>query len=72
MEKTQEDIIIARRNTNRSLEGDRVLVYQIKKRNNGKREGKVVEVLVRATQDYVGILEIKKDFGFVLQIIFFP
>ena len=61
----EEDIFIARRNTNRSLEGDRVLVYQIKKRNNGKREGKVVEVLVRATQDYVGILEIKKDFGFV-------
>ena len=61
----EEDIFIARRNTNRSLEGDRVLVYQIKKRNNGKREGKVVEVLERATQDYVGILEIKKDFGFV-------
>ena len=61
----EEDIFIARRNTNRSLDGDRVLVYQIKKRNNGKREGKVVEVLERATQDYVGILEIKKDFGFV-------
>ena len=59
------DIFIARRNTNRSLDGDRVLVYQIKKRNNGKREGKVVEVLERAKQDYVGILEIKKDFGFV-------
>ena len=37
----EEDIFIARRNTNRSLDGDRVLVYQIKKRNNGKREGKV-------------------------------
>ena len=61
----EEDIFIARRNTNRSLDGDRVLVYQIKKRNNGKREGKVVEVLERATQDYAGILEIKKDFGFV-------
>ena len=61
----EEDIFIARRNTNRSLDGDRVLVCQIKKRNNGKREGKVVEVLERATQDYVGILEIKKDFGFV-------
>ena len=61
----EEDIFIARRNTNKSLDGDRVLVYQIKKRNNGKREGKVVEVLERATQDYVGILEIKKDFGFV-------
>ena len=61
----EEDIFIARRNINKSLDGDRVLVYQIKKRNNGKREGKVVEVLERATQDYIGILEIKKDFGFV-------
>ena len=61
----EEDIFIARRNTNRSLDGDRVLVCPIKKRNKGKREGKVVEVLERATQDYVGILEIKKDFGFV-------
>ena len=34
----EEDIFIARRNTNRSLDGDRVLVYQIRKKNNGKRE----------------------------------
>ena len=61
----EEDIFIARRNTNRSLDGDRVLVYQIKKRNNGKKEGEVVEVLERTTQDYLGILEKKKDFGFV-------
>jgi len=61
----EEDIFIARRNTNRSLDGDRVLVYQIKKRNNGKKEGEVVKVLERTTQDYVGILEKKKDFGFV-------
>ncbi len=61
----EEDIFIARRNTNRSLDGDRVLVYQIKKRNNGKKEGEVVEVLERNSQDYIGILERKKDFGFV-------
>ena len=34
----EEDIFIARRNTNKSLDGDRVLVYQIKKRNNGKEK----------------------------------
>ena len=61
----EEDIFIARRNTNRSLDGDRVLVYQIKKRNNGKREGEVIEVLERTSQGYIGILERKKDFGFV-------
>ena len=65
MPEDEEDIFIARRNTNRALDGDRVLVYQIRKRNNGKREGEVVEILERASQDYIGILDKKKDFGFV-------
>lgn len=60
-----DDIFIARRNTNRSLDGDRVLVYQLRQRNSGKREGEVVEVLERSSHDYIGILERKKDFGFV-------
>jgi ribonuclease R len=61
----QEDVFIARKNTNRSLNGDTVLVYQIKKSKGGKREGEVVEVIQRATKNYIGILEKKKDFGFV-------
>ena len=61
----QEDVFIARRNTNKALEGDHVLVYQSKRRKNGKKEGEVVEILQRATQDFIGILERKKDFGFV-------
>ena len=65
MPEDEEDIFIARRNTNRALDGDQVLVYQIRKRNNGKREGEVVEILERASQDYIGILDRKKDFGFV-------
>ena len=61
----QEDVFIARRNTNKALDGDHVLVYQSKRRKNGKKEGEVVEILQRATQDFVGVLERKKDFGFV-------
>jgi len=65
MPEDKEDIFIARRNTNRALDGDRVLVYQIRKINTGKREGEVVGILERASQDYIGILDRKKDFGFV-------
>ena len=65
MPEDEEDIFIARRNTNRALDGDRVSVYQIRKRNNGKREGEVLEILERSSQDYIGILDRKKDFGFV-------
>lgn len=61
----QEDVFIARRNTNKALDGDHVLVYQSKRRNKGKKEGEVVEIIQRASQDYIGILERKKDFGFV-------
>ena len=65
MPKEEEDIFIPRRNTNRSLDGDMVLVYQTKRKKNGKREGEVVEIISRASKDYIGILEKKKDFGFV-------
>jgi len=65
MPKEEEDIFIPRRNTNRSLDGDMVLVYQTKRKKNGKREGEVVEIISRVSKDYIGILEKKKDFGFV-------
>lgn len=65
MPNEEEDIFIPRRNTNRSLDGDMVLVYQTKRKKNGKREGEVVEIISRASKDYIGILEKKKDFGFV-------
>jgi ribonuclease R/exosome complex exonuclease DIS3/RRP44 len=61
----EDDIFITRRNTNRSLDGDRVLVYEFRKSKKGRREGEVVKVLERSFCDYIGILEHKKDFGFV-------
>ena len=60
-----EDTFIARKNINRALDGDRVLVYTFKRKRNGKKEGEVVEVLERKRQNFVGILERRKDFGFV-------
>ena len=61
----EEDVFIARKNTNRALDGDKVLVYLIKRRNKGKSEGEVLEIKERASQDYIGVFERKKDFGFV-------
>jgi ribonuclease R len=61
----EEDIFIARKNTNRSLDGDKVLVYVMKRKKSGKFEGEVVEVLQRASKDFIGVLEKKRDFGFV-------
>ena len=61
----EQDVFISRDNINRSLDGDRVLVNLIKRRNNGKKNGEVIEIKKRATQNYLGVFERKKDFGFV-------
>ena len=65
MPEEDEDIFIARKNTNRALDGDTVSVYVLRTKKNGRREGEVVSVTERARKNYVGILELSKDFGFV-------
>ena len=63
MPEYNEDVFIARKNTNRF--DDRVLVYQIKNKKNEKIEGKVLEILDRSMRNYVGILNRNKDYGIV-------
>ena len=65
MPEEEEDIFIARKNTNRALDGDTVSVYVLRTKKNGRREGEVVSVTERARKNYVGVLELSKDFGFV-------
>ena len=57
----KEDIFIHRKNITYAFDGDYVMIYKF----NGKNEGEIVEVLERKKQFFVGILDRKKDFGFV-------
>lgn len=61
-----EDIFIAANNVNHALNNDRVKVLLFPKRKGHKTEGQVVEILERKKTNYVGILEISKNFGFVI------
>ncbi len=61
-----EDIFIAANNVNHALNNDRVKVLLFPKRKGHKTEGQVVEILERRKTNYVGILEISKNFGFVI------
>jgi len=61
----ENDIFISQRNINRAFNGDIVSVYEINRKKSGKSEGEVVEVLEKKEQNFVGILERRKDFGFV-------
>lgn len=65
-EDYEEDIFIPNVNLGKGLHGDMVKVYVYKKRRSNKLEADVVEVVERAKSDFVGVLQLNKNFGFVL------
>ena len=66
-EEDDEDVFIARNDLNKALDGDlvRALVYPRRRRTN-RLEGEVVEILERARDTFVGIVEISKNYAFLL------
>ncbi len=65
-DELDEDIFIAANNTNRSLNGDLVKVQLFPKRKGRKTEGRITEIIKRKKTQFVGTLEIVKDYGFVV------
>jgi ribonuclease R len=61
-----EDIYIAPNNTSRALNGDRVKVLLFPKRKDHKTEGQIVEILERAKEQYVGVIEVSKLFAYLI------
>lgn len=62
----EEDIFIASNNINKALDGDEVEVYVFKRRKRGKLEGEITQVLKRGKIDYVGVIQVKKNYAFVI------
>ena len=62
----EDDIFVPNVNLGKGLHGDMVRAYVYKKRRSNKLEADVVEVLERAKTDFVGVLQLNKNFGFVL------
>jgi len=62
----ERDAFIPTINLNRGLDGDTVKVYVYRRRNNDKYEGEVIEVIKRAKTEFVGVLQMNKNFGFVI------
>ncbi|MCF6169660.1 MAG: ribonuclease R [Bacteroidales bacterium] len=61
-----DDIFIASNNVGHALHNDYVKVFLFPKRKGHKPEGQIVEVLERKKDTYVGVLELSKNFGFVI------
>ncbi|QCX40924.1 ribonuclease R [Aureibaculum algae] len=62
----EHDAFIPTINLNRGLDGDTVKVYVYRRRNNDKFEGEVTEIIERAKTEFVGVLQMSKNFGFVI------
>ncbi|MCF4100629.1 ribonuclease R [Gillisia sp. M10.2A] len=65
VEELEDDIFIPANALNKALNGDEVEIYVYNKRRKRKSEGEVVKILKRKRTDFVGILQLQKNFGFV-------
>ncbi|WP_298899846.1 ribonuclease R [uncultured Psychroserpens sp.] len=61
-----EDIYIASNNMNKALDGDEVEFYAYKRRKRGRIEGEVTNIIKRAKSEYVGVIQIHKNYAFVI------
>ncbi len=64
-ESLSDDVFISQRNLNRALNGDIVKVYLYAKTKSRGPEGEVIEVIERARDTFVGIVEVSPDFAFL-------
>lgn len=65
VDNIQKDILVRPSDLNRAFHGDKVKVSVTSERNN-RSEGFVLEVLERKQTEFIGIIEINKDFAFFI------
>mgnify|MGYP003541929255 FL=1 len=64
-DELEEDVFIPTNNLNHALDKDLVKVYVYNRRKGRKPEGEVIEVLERNKDEFVGVIDIQKNFAFV-------
>ncbi len=62
----EQDIFVPAVNLGKALHEDVVRVYVYKRKRSEKLEADVVEIIERAKEEFVGILQMSKNFGFVI------
>ncbi len=61
----EEDVFVPTNNLNHALDGDIVKVYVYNRRKGKRPEAEVIEILERKKTDFVGVIDIQKNFAFV-------
>lgn len=65
-EKEDVPIFVAERNSMRAMKGDKVKVQLFAKRRGRGPEGEVVEIIERGKDTFVGVLEVNRNYAFVV------
>lgn len=66
VEGQEDDIMVQREGLNDGLDGDKVKVEIIKKANNGRLEGRIVEVIEHIQTEFIGRIEVGETFAFLI------
>ena len=64
-QELEDDVFIPTSNLNKALDGDKVKVYIYNRRRGRRPEGEVVEIIERVKTEFVGVIDIQKNFAFV-------
>lgn len=64
-DELEEDVFIPTNNLNKALDKDIVKAYVYNKRRGKKPEAEVVEIIERNKMQFVGVIDIQKNFAFV-------
>lgn len=59
-------VFVSERNSKHAMNGDRVRVQLLAKRKHAETEGVVVDILKRSDTHYIGTLEVKKHYAFLV------
>ncbi len=65
-DESDEDVFVAQANLKHALNGDIVKVYLSAKRRGRQPEGEVVEIIKKSKENIVGVIEISKNFAFMV------
>jgi ribonuclease R len=65
-DQSPEPVFIAQNNLNHAIHGDTVKVFLFARRKSRHPEGEVVEVISRVRKTFVGMVEISKNFAFLI------
>ena len=65
VEDLDDDIFVPNNNLNKALDGDEVEVYVYRRKRRGKSEGEISRIISRKKNEFVGVVEIQKNYAFV-------